>query len=103
MAIIPLILTIVVVGLLVWGALEILKAIPMQETFKTVARVLIIVAAVLYLLNAVFGVNINLRCLMAGLEIYPTHNSCYGKRNFQRYSKATILQTWNVLEKNMRL
>ena len=50
-----LILTLVIVGVLAWGALQILAAIPMQETFKTVARVLIIVVAVLYLVKLVIG------------------------------------------------
>ena len=60
MDILGLILAIVIAGVLVWGALTILAAIPMQETFKTVARVLIIVVAVLYLIKAVVGAGLRL-------------------------------------------
>ena len=58
MDVVNIVLTLVIVGVVVWGALQILAAIPMQETFKTVARVIIIVAAVFYLLQTVFGQSV---------------------------------------------
>lgn len=58
MDILHLILTLIVVGVIVWGALTLLAAIPMQETFKTAVHVIIVVAAVLYLIRKLFGYNL---------------------------------------------
>jgi hypothetical protein len=53
-----LIVMIILVGVLVWGATAIIGAIPMNPTFKKVAIVLVIVVAVLWLIGALFGVNV---------------------------------------------
>ena len=55
-----LILTIIIVGVLLWAALKVLGALPVQEPFKTVAYVLIVVVAVLYLLKTLFGFSFSI-------------------------------------------
>ena len=55
---ITLIVTIVVVGVLVWGATAIIGAMPMNPTFQKVAVVLVIVVAVLWLAAYLFGVSV---------------------------------------------
>ncbi len=49
-----LIVTVIIIGVLIWGAQRILKVIPVAEPFRTIAYVLIVVLAVLLLVDA-FG------------------------------------------------
>jgi hypothetical protein len=55
-----LILVLVVVGVLVWGALKILAVLPMEATIKEVVRVVIIVVAVVWMLVQVVPVLVSM-------------------------------------------
>lgn len=49
------ILLLIVVGVLVWGAQRILAVIEIAEPFKTVIYVLIVVLSVFFLISVLFG------------------------------------------------
>jgi hypothetical protein len=56
---IGLILTLVVVGVVIWGVLEILKTVPLPPQFAVVIRVLVVIVCVLvavWVIAALLGV-----------------------------------------------
>jgi hypothetical protein len=55
MNLLALLLTLVIIGILLWAAKRILGVLPIDEPIKTVVYVLIVVIACLYVLQALFG------------------------------------------------
>lgn len=51
-----LILVLIIVGIIVWGAKRILAVLPMDDPMKTIVWVLIVVFAALFCVQALFGV-----------------------------------------------
>lgn len=66
MSLIALVVTLIVVGLLLWAINAI---IPMEPTIKRIVNVVVIVAVVLWLLEAFFGVF----GLLGSVRIGPPH------------------------------
>lgn len=52
---ISLIVTLLILGVLVWGAQKILGSLPVAEPFKTIIYVVIVVGAVLYAIGLFTG------------------------------------------------
>jgi hypothetical protein len=57
MDIVSILITILIVGLVVWLLLYLISIIPLPEPFSTVARVLVLAIAVIWLIKIVLSVS----------------------------------------------